>query len=77
MLDLLKTSFSDSLGDLAAGVSGTLVTPEAPGGQELNLDREILIQGGPGTCFVLNAQALRDQTEFDLCNLAVSDTTAS
>lgn len=87
VLDLLETSFSHSLGDLATGVSGTLVTHEAPRGQELNLEgrskgRFLSREGGGGggggvACFVLNAQALRDQTEFDLYNLAVSDTTGS
>lgn len=57
------------------------MTLEAPRGQELNLNwerqREILIQRGPGACFVLKAEAPRDQTEFDMCNLTVSDSTTS
>lgn len=73
--------FSRFFGRLrCAGASGSLLTHEAPRGQELNLNRErqreILIQGGPRACFVPNAEAPWDQTEVDLCNLAVSDTTA-
>lgn len=39
--------------------------------------REMLIWGGQGTLFVLRAEAMWDETEFDLCNSTLSATTAS
>lgn len=64
-----------------AGASGTLVTHRVPRGCELGpkgeRQREILIWGGQGTLFVLRAEAMWDETEFDLCNPTLSDTTAS
>lgn len=39
--------------------------------------REILIRGEQGTLFVLRAEAMWDETEFDMCNTTLSDTAAS
>lgn len=69
-------------GELApAGASDTLVTRRVPRGCELDpkreRQREILIWGGQGTLFVLRAEAMWDETEFDLCNPTSSETTAS
>ena len=57
------------------------MTHRVPRGCELGpkgeSQREILIWGGQGTLFVLRTEAMWDETEFDLCNPTLSDTTAS
>lgn len=58
------------------------MTHKAPRGCELDpkreRQREILMGGeGQGTLLVLRAEAMWDETEFDLCNPPLSDTIAS